>query len=63
MQLHSLISPFIEKLEAIGVPYMMTGSTAGIMYGEPRMTHDVDIVVKMARRDVAAFVSQYPDDE
>jgi len=63
LQLHNLISPFIEKLEAIGVPYMMTGSTAGIMYGEPRMTHDVDIVVKMARRDVAAFVSQFPDDE
>ena len=42
---------------------MVTGSTAGILYGEPRMTHDVDIVVALTPRDVRFFVAAFPDDE
>ena len=41
---------------------MVTGSTAGIIYDEPRMTHDVDVVVALAPRDVRAFVAAFPDD-
>jgi hypothetical protein len=59
----SLIIPFMTRLAGLGVPYMVTGSTAGILYGEPRMTHDVDIVVALAPRDVQAFVAAFPDDE
>lgn len=59
----SLIAPFIRRLQRLGVPFMITGSTAGILYGEPRMTHDVDIVVALAPRDVRAFVDAFPDDE
>jgi hypothetical protein len=42
---------------------MVTGSTAGILYGEPRMTHDVDIVVSMRASDVPAFCAAFPLDE
>ncbi len=42
---------------------MVTGSTAGILYGEPRMTHDVDIVVSLAMKDVQPFVDAFPLDE
>ena len=42
---------------------MVTGSTAGILYGEPRMTHDVDIVVSLAMKDVRAFVEAFPLDD
>ena len=56
MQLPDLVQPFVVRLEQLGVPYMVTGSTAGILYGEPRMTHDVDIVVALALADVEAFV-------
>ena len=59
----SLIAPFIRRLQRLGLPYMVTGSTAGILYGEPRLTHDVDLVVAMAGRDVRAFVDAFPDDE
>ncbi len=41
---------------------MVTGSTAGILYGEPRMTHDVDIVLAMSPRHARAFVEAFPDD-
>jgi len=42
---------------------MITGSTAGIMYGEPRMTHDVDVVIALAAKDIAAFAAMFPPDE
>lgn len=41
---------FIRKLNALGVRYMVTGSIAGVGYGEPRVTHDVDIVRSHPRR-------------
>ena len=59
----SAYAPFVARLEALGVPYMVTGSTAGIVYGEPRMTHDIDVVVKLAMRDVPAFVAAFPLEE
>ncbi|HEY0991437.1 MAG TPA: hypothetical protein VGD80_30495 [Kofleriaceae bacterium] len=52
--------PFITRLERLGFPYFVTGSTAGILYGEPRLTHDVDIVVALAPRDIHAFVEAFP---
>jgi hypothetical protein len=36
---------FARKLNELGLTYMVTGSVAGVLYGEPRMTHDVDIVL------------------
>lgn len=55
---------FCDPLERAGLQYMVTGSVAGILYGEPRLTHDVDLVlvlpdVEACRRLLAAF----PDDE
>jgi hypothetical protein len=58
-----LFEPFIIRLERLGVPYFVTGSTAGILYGEPRLTHDVDIVVALEARDVHAFVEAFPIEE
>jgi hypothetical protein len=33
--------------ERLGLPYLVTGSTATIYYGEPRFTNDIDIVVQL----------------
>jgi hypothetical protein len=59
----SLLEPFIVRLERLGVPYFVTGSMAGILYGEPRLTHDVDIVVALAMRDIHSFVDAFPLEE
>jgi hypothetical protein len=59
----SLFEPFIVRLERLGLPYFVTGSTAGIIYGEPRLTHDVDIVVALSPRHVHAFVEAFPLEE
>jgi hypothetical protein len=59
----SLLEPFVVRLERLGIPYFVTGSMAGIVYGEPRLTHDVDIVVALALRDVHRFVDAFPQGE
>ena len=42
---HSLFKIFTDKLNKLNAPYMITGSVASIIYGEPRVTHDIGIVI------------------
>ena len=44
--MESLFASFTARLESAGIRYMVTGSVASIVYGEPRLTHDVDIVLR-----------------
>lgn len=44
---------FTQRLNTLGVPYMVTGSVAVIIYGEPRLTHDVDLIVVLDRAHIA----------
>ncbi len=57
----SPLSPFLEPLERLGFPYCITGSVAASVYGEPRLTADVDIVLLLRIRDVAALRSAFPE--
>ena len=40
---------FVEPLNQAAIPYMVTGSVACIAYGQPRLTHGVDVVIELAR--------------
>jgi len=60
MQEHKPVAIFIECLNRSGVEYMVTGSIASIIYGQPRMTHDVDIVLNLHISDVNKFIEQFP---
>ena len=48
-----LLELFVARLEAMGANYLVTGSVAATLYGEPRATHDIDLVVELsaANRD------------
>ena len=35
----------LVALERLDVPYMVTGSIGAMLYGEPRMTNDMDVVI------------------
>lgn len=50
-----LIGLFVEPLEAIGISYMITGGVASVIYGDPRFTRDVDIVMELPPADIAAL--------
>lgn len=40
-----LVGLFIGPLERIGIPYMITGGVASVIYGDPRFTRDIDLVL------------------
>lgn len=50
-----LLKLVARQLEAAGIEYMITGSVASSLQGEPRATHDIDVVV--AVREPAAAVA------
>ena len=62
--MHALefVTLFTSPLEQHGMLYMVTGSVAAIVYGEPRLTHDVDLVVHLHRPDIAKLVGSFPLD-
>ncbi len=54
-------APFIERLERLALPYCITGSVAASVYGEPRLTADIDVVLLLRLQDVPALRSAFPD--
>jgi hypothetical protein len=59
-ELKAFFTYVIEVLEGLGIPYMVVGGFAAILYGEPRLTIDVDIVVDMNPEHVEPFVAAFP---
>jgi hypothetical protein len=54
------LSPFLEPLERLDFPYCVTGSVAASVYGEPRLTADIDIVLFLKLQDIAALRQAFP---
>ncbi len=50
-----LVGVFVRPLEALGIPYMVTGGVAAVIYGDPRFTRDIDIVLGLAPEDAQQF--------
>ena len=46
MSLERFLGLVVEVLDAVGVPFMLTGSLAGSYHGAPRATQDIDLVVE-----------------
>ena len=58
-----MIGEFLRRitvaLDAHGIPYMLTGSLASSMYGIPRATNDIDIVVQPTREQLLSVVQLF----
>jgi hypothetical protein len=54
---------FLRPLNRAGIRYMIGGSVAAIFYGEPRLTHDVDIVVVLTAPDIRQLPHIFPEDK
>jgi len=57
-----LIGLFIEPLERTGISYMITGGVASVIYGDPRFTRDVDVVLALEPSSVARLVGAFEGD-
>jgi hypothetical protein len=51
MNLYELAACVVESLEAEGIPYMLVGALFSSVFGIPRATKDVDIVLQLETRE------------
>ena len=57
------VSLFVERLNACGAQYMITGATAAILYGQPRVTNDIDVVLALRDEQITALLQAFPEGE
>lgn len=57
-----LIELFIRPLERAGLEYMITGGVAVVIYGDPRFTRDVDLVLELAPERSSALLGAFDGD-
>jgi hypothetical protein len=62
MPVPSPLQPFIEPLERLGLPYCVTGSVAASIYGEPRLTADIDVVLLLRAHDIVRLCAAFPEE-
>ncbi|MBT9173618.1 MAG: hypothetical protein DDT21_02019 [Syntrophomonadaceae bacterium] len=55
-----LLKIVIQVLVQSGIRYMITGSVVSSLQGEPRSTHDLDIVVAIHGPDVKKLLAAFP---
>ncbi len=62
--------PFIEtfqnalkRIESANIEYLIVGSIASMVYGEPRLTRDMDIVIDVGPQDANKFAQMFTQPE
>lgn len=60
---HQLMQRLADFMEAQKIAYRIVGSMASMVYGEPRFTNDVDIVVELRPEHVPALCAAFAPPE
>ena len=60
MSQQELLKRVIQVLEESRIQYMITGSVASSLQGEPRSTHDIDIVIAIQKSVAKKLVEAFP---
>lgn len=63
MDQDELLRRVVETLEQLELKYLVTGAIATILYGEPRFTNDIDLVVQLPLNRLDDLVKSFPSDE
>lgn len=58
----ALLRHAVAALDAAGVPYMLTGSYASSLHGQPRATHDIDFVVNLEPWQIPRLLVAFPEE-
>ena len=58
-----LIELFVQPLNRLAIRYLVSGSVAAMLYGEPRVTHDIDLIVCLREGDIARLPGAFPAPE
>jgi len=62
MQEIDLFRLFLTRFDQLSLDYFITGSVASLVYGEPRLTNDIDLIVNLHERDIEKFCKIFPLD-
>ena len=54
--MEELIKKIAQELDRKGVPYMIIGGQAVLIYGEPRLTRDIDITIALTPDDLSRVI-------
>jgi hypothetical protein len=60
MAQQDLLSKVVQALDGSGCAYMLTGSFASSMQGEPRLSHDIDLVVDLTPQALPELLKRFP---
>ena len=60
MSQQELLKRVIQALEQIGIEYMITGSVVSSLQGEPRSTHDIDMVIAIHKSGIKRLIQNFP---
>jgi protein-tyrosine-phosphatase len=63
MSQQELLKKVVEVLGNLGIDYMVSGSIASSLQGEPRSTHDIDIVVAIRQSSAKTLAAAFPAPE
>jgi len=59
----NLFHIFVSRLNKLSIPFMITGAVASIIYGEPRLTNDIDLVIDLKAEGADRFADAFPIEE
>jgi hypothetical protein len=59
----NLFKIFTTRLNQAEIQYVVTGAVASIVYGEPRVTHDIDLVIALRKKEAFRICGAFPDEE
>ncbi len=55
----NLFAIFIERIDKCKINYFVGGSVSAIVYGEPRLTHDIDLVLHLNKIQVQGLIDKF----
>lgn len=62
MSIEKVVLNVVGILNRSDIPYFLTGAMAVVYYGEPRTTHDIDLVIETKNRDAKALAMAFEGD-
>jgi len=60
MEQIELLRLTLHVLERLEIPYALVGSYGSSIFGEPRFTRDIDILIELPESKVSAFCAAFP---
>ncbi len=63
MSQFELLKKAVDFLNSTGTPYMLTGSIVSSFQGEPRSTHDIDMMIQLSETSADALIREFSGSE